>query len=98
MAALVIAESRQYLATTVAAPGDLSGVQIEIAIFQIAPPTPDQWHSAEWDPDQPSRARVLVGPGTAVGQLAPGPWKMRIRLVKYPEFPHLDAGSFDVMS
>jgi len=81
----------------VSAPGPLTGLSIEAAIFQIAPPTESQWHIAEWDPDVPDRVRVLIGPYTDTGQLMAGKWKMRIRLVDYPEFPHLDCGRFTVI-
>lgn len=99
--ARVIAQSRQWIASKVSAPGEplsLAGLQIEAAIFQLAPPTEEQWHPAEWDPDLLTRVRLLIGPGTDTGQLAPGRWKMRIRLIDYPEFPHLDCGRFTVIS
>lgn len=97
MTARVISQSRQWLASVIDAPDPVDGLDIEVAIFQVAPPTEDQWHPAEWDPESSGRARVLVGPETSVGQLLPGKWKMRVRVVDYPELPHLDCGRFTVI-
>lgn len=67
-------------------------VPVEVAV--TAPATePDTWVVGEWVTGD-TQVRVQVGPGSTVGALTPGKWKVWLRFPTNPELPTGDAHGF----
>jgi hypothetical protein len=59
------------------------------------PTVEDDWHDASWSDDE-SDVEVLVGPGTDVGELAPGEYSVYVRITSAQEIPVLSCGSIRI--
>lgn len=69
----------------------------DVVEFSFALPGSDtlEWLTAEWDPDRPKTARLMVEP-TTMG-LARGSYLLRARITDNPERPVLRSGSVTIV-
>lgn len=87
--------SREYLHVTVT--GDYTtAMPVEIAIvpYGIEPSDAD-WAPASW---QGGQARILIGPGSAVGELDEGLYGVWVRVTTPEEAPVLHSGTIKITS
>lgn len=92
--------SREYLYVPLTAPTgvDLGDQVVELAITRLGTEVEDSdWTAAAWAPDETDAVRLLVGPDTTFGELAPGFYQVRVRIVSEPERPVRLAGTLMVL-
>lgn len=85
--------SREYLHITVT--GDYTtSMPVEIAIvpYGVEPGDTD-WHPAAW---HDNRARILIGPGSAVGELDEGTYGVWVRVTTAEERPVIRSGTIKI--
>lgn len=81
----MLASSVEYLIIPLTSPDDITTNVVELSLDE----------GLTWRPCErtaPKAARLLVGPGTAVGALPVGTHRVLIRITDAPEVPVLDAG------
>lgn len=80
----MLQQSVEYLHIPITGPdvGNISAADIEVSFG-----TPDNWHPV--DDYTGSAVRILVGPGTGVGQLPAGVVDVYVRVTSNPERPIL---------
>lgn len=72
---------------------DVSGLLVSVAVMPRGQdPEAGNFKTAEWKTDLPFKAaQVMVGPGSAVGQLAEGTYKLFTKVTATPEIPVLES-------
>lgn len=87
-------DSKEYIKVPVTAPAgiDLGAQAVSIAVVDVAArPLSSDYKTATWDG---TSAKTLVGPG--VLPLAPGNYKVWVKVTDNPEVPVLAAGTITV--
>ena len=87
-------DSVEYVKVPVTAPdgSDLSTQAVSIAVIDAtARPVTGDWKTGSWDGNT---AKVLIGPGAL--PLAPGNYKVWVKVTDSPEVPVLVAGTITV--
>lgn len=97
-------DSVEYIYSTVTADHDITGKNIEVAL-PLTGVGPTSWYAATVESVQQTSAspprwqatyKLLIGPGTTVGQLAVGTYDWTFRLTDTPEKPVRKTGSVQV--
>lgn len=88
--------SRQWVYADVLGNQDISDMTGQIAITKkslATELTDDDWHDAEREANS---FKIMVGPGTDVGQLEVGTYRVFVRIFAHPEIPEIKAGTLQI--
>lgn len=92
--------SREYVEARVSGPSGvvLTTLDVEMAVVARAEAIlPGDWEAAEWVPGSSNKARLLIGPGSPFGVLAPGAYSLWVRLTSGAEEPVRNAGTLIIV-
>lgn len=89
--------SKQYIYAPVSSTTSPTSLPVSIAIvLRTLEPQSADYEAADWEPDT-TKARILIGPGSTVGELAPGTYTVWVKIDGAVEDPVIKAPNYLVI-
>lgn len=91
--------SLQYVTMPIRTAADPTSLLVSMAVMpRGVEPEVGNFKTASWAPGLPYRCQILIGPGSTVGELDEGTYRLWVKVTAIPEIPVLASTNYLVIT